>query len=168
MFKKILLLIAVLLPMSAFAQKFAVVDIQAVMDAMPEVAAAQTQLEAANQQLKSELDKIQAEVQKLYNEYQTIAEDPNTPQSIKERRMSEINEKATKAEQFREQAQQDLMQQNQQLMAPIQAKMIDAIKAVGQEGGYTAVMPKDDGLFLYMGSDILDVTIAVKAKLGLK
>ena len=77
MFKKILLLIAVLLPMSAFAQKFAVVDIQAVMDAMPEVAAAQTQLEAANQQLKSELDKIQAEVQKLYNEYQTIAEDPN-------------------------------------------------------------------------------------------
>ena len=52
MFKKILLLIAVLLPMSAFAQKFAVVDIQAVMDAMPEVAAAQTQLEAANQQLK--------------------------------------------------------------------------------------------------------------------
>jgi outer membrane protein len=59
------------------------------------------------------------------------------------------------------------MQQNQQLMAPIQAKMIDAIKAVGQEGGYTAVMPKDDGLFLYMGSDMLDVTIAVKAKLGI-
>lgn len=167
MFKKILLLIAVLLPMSAFAQKFAVVDVTAVMEAMPEVAAAQTQLDASKQQFGTELQKIQEEVNKLYNEFQTIADDASTPQSIKERRMSELNEKAQKVEQFRLQAEQDLAQQSQQLMAPIQAKIVDAIKAVGQEGGYTAVMPKDDGLFIYMGPDMLDVTNAVKGKLGL-
>ncbi|MDE5656532.1 MAG: OmpH family outer membrane protein [Muribaculaceae bacterium] len=167
MFKKILLLIAVLLPMSAFAQKFAVVDIQAVMEAMPEVAAAQTQLDASKQQFGTELQKIQEELNKLYNEFQTIADDASTPQSIKERRMSELNEKAQKVEQFRLQAEQDLAQQTQQLMAPIQAKIVDAIKAVGQEGGYTAVMPKDDGLLIYMGPDMLDVTNAVKGKLGL-
>lgn len=167
MFKKILLLIAVLLPMSAFAQKFAVVDIQAIMEALPEVAAAQTQLDASKQQFGTELQKIQEELNKLYNEFQAIADDASTPQSIKERRMTEINEKYQKVEQFRLQAEQDLAQQSQQLMAPIQAKIVDAIKAVGQEDGYTAVMPKDDALFIYMGPDVLDVTNAVKGKLGL-
>lgn len=167
MFKKILLLITVLLPMSAMAQKFGIVNIQEIMNVMPEVAAAEAQLKSSSDQYSTELQKIQDEVQKLFNEYQTIAEDPNTPQSIKERRQAEINEKAQKIEQFRVQAQQDISNQQQQLMAPIQAKLFDAVKAVGQEGGYTMIMPKDEGFLLYTGSDVTDITANVKAKLGL-
>lgn len=167
MFKKIILLIAVLLPMSALAQKFGIVDIQEVMNVMPEVAAAENQLKSSSDQYSTELQKIQDEVQKLFNEYQTIADDPNTPQSIKERRQAEINEKAQKIEQFRVQAQQDIARQQQQLMAPIQAKIADAVKAVGQEGGYTMIMIKDEGLMLYTGTDVVDVTAGVKSKLGL-
>ncbi len=41
MFKKILLAIAVALPLGAMAQKFGTVDLDAVFQAMPETAAAQ-------------------------------------------------------------------------------------------------------------------------------
>lgn len=167
MFKKILLLIAVLLPMSAFAQKFGVVDIQAVFTAMPETTAMQTQLQNSSKQFEDEFKKLTAEVEKLYAEYQTIEQDANTPQTIKDRRMQEIQERYSKMEQFRQSAEQDLARQQQQLMEPINAKVLDAIKAVGQEGSYTLILPREEGLLLYMGNDVVDVTSNVKVKLGL-
>lgn len=167
MFKKILLIVAVLLPMSAFAQKFAVVDAQSIFSAMPETAAAETQIQSSAKQYGEEIQKLQAEVEKLVGEYQAIAEDPNTPQSIKERRMAEVQEKAAKVEQFRAQAEQDMMRQRDQILAPIQTKLTDAIKAVGQEGAYTFVIGKEDGLLFYIGSDVTDITQAVKDKLGI-
>ncbi|MDE5929514.1 MAG: OmpH family outer membrane protein [Muribaculaceae bacterium] len=167
MFKKILLLIAVLLPMSALAQKFATVDLQEIIPALPEFAAMNTQLEASGKQYQEELQKLQTETEKLFGEYQTIADDPNTPQSIKDRRMQEIQERAQKIEQFREQAQSDINRQQAQLLAPIQQKVAAAITAVGQEAGYTFIFAKDDSMVLYSGSDVVDATPALKAKLGI-
>lgn len=167
MFKKIILLIAVLLPMSVFAQKFGVVDIQSVFAAMPESTAAQTQLQESSKKFQDELQKLTGELEKLYGEFQQISEDPNTPQSIKERRMQEIQEKGQKVEEFRQAAERDLARQQEQLMAPIQQKLTDAIKAVGQEGNYTFVLPKDEGLLLYCGTDVTDLTDTVKKRLGI-
>ena len=59
----------------------------------------------------------------------------------------------------------DLQRQQQQLMAPIEQKVTDAIKAVGQEGSYTFIF--QDGMALFAGSTVEDVTPAVKAKLGI-
>ena len=54
MFKKIILVLALILPMSVFAQKFGVVDIDAIMQAMPETAAAQEQLNEASKKYENE------------------------------------------------------------------------------------------------------------------
>jgi outer membrane protein len=51
-------------------------------------------------------------------------------------------------------------------MTPLQQKLIDAIKAVGQEGSYTFIF--EDGASIYQGNDVVDVTAAVKGKLGIK
>ncbi len=45
--------------------------------------------------------------------------------------------------------------------------MTDAIKAVGQEGGYTFVFPNEQSLILYQGADVVNITADVKAKLGI-
>ena len=166
MFKKILLAIAVALPMSAMAQKFGVVDIESVFTAMPETTAMQTQLQETSKKYEDEFMKLQEEVNKLYADYQTIQEDANTPASIKERRLQEVQDRYAKVQQFRETAQQDLAKLEQQLSTPIQQKLTDAIKAVGAEGGYTFIMP-NEGLLLYTGSDVTDVTPMVRTKLGL-
>lgn len=167
MLKKILLLVAVLLPMSGFAQKFGVVDVNTIFAAMPETTAAQNQLQESSKKFQDELQKLTGELEKLYGEFQSISEDPNTPQSIKERRMQEIQEKGQKVEEFRQAAERDLGNQQQQLLAPVQQKLTDAIKAVGQEGGFTMVFPKEEGLLLYTGTDVVDLTDTVKARLGM-
>ena len=81
--------------------------------------------------------------------------------------MQEIQERENKINQFRQTASQDLSRLQEQLIAPIQQKFVDAIKAVGQEGNYTFIFPNEQNLLLYQGADVVNVTNAVKTKLGL-
>lgn len=168
MIKKLILALLVALPLSAAAQKFGTVDIDQVLQVMPEVADMQRQITEASQKYEAEFQKLVEEVNKLYTEFQSIADDPATPQTIKERRMQEIQDRQQKVEQFRNTATQDLQRQQEQLMGPIQGRLTDAIKAVGQEGGFTFIFPNDPSLVLYQGTDVVDVTATVKAKLGIK
>lgn len=167
MFKKLLLAVALVLPVSAMAQKFGVVDLEAIFTTMPETTEMQAQIEKTTKQYEAESQKLMDEVNNLYVEFQKVANDPNTLESIKERRRQEIEEKYQKVEQFRNNAQQDLMRLQQTLMAPIQTKVTDAVKSVGTEGGYTFIFPNDPGLIMYQGGDVVDVTPAVKTKLGI-
>lgn len=164
MIKKILVALAIAFPSMAFAQKFAVVDAEAVMTAMPEAKAADEKIQQSSKTYQEEFDKLNEEINKKYAEYQALPED--TPASIKERRQQEIQELAEKAQRFQQQAGQDLERQHMQLMQPIQEKVLNAIKSVGAEGQYSMVFP--NGISLYTGSDIVDITDAVKAKLGIK
>ncbi|MBO4977573.1 MAG: OmpH family outer membrane protein [Muribaculaceae bacterium] len=167
MFKKIFLAIALILPMTAMAQKFGVVDVDSIFTAMPEYTQMQTQLEQTSNQYQEEFNRLQEEVTRLITEYQAMAEDANTPQSIKERRIQEIQERDQRIQQFRNTAQQDIARQQEQLAAPIQQRLTDAIKSVGLEGGYTFILPNEPSLLLYIGTDVTNVTSAVRAKLGL-
>ena len=166
MLNKILAVMAValLLPAIAAAQKFGTIDVNAIFTAMPETTAAQTQLQEVSKKYEAEYKKLEEEVNKKVQEFQALAAD--TPQSIKDRRQQEIQELAQKVETFQNTASQDIQRQQQQLMAPIQQKITDAIKAVGQEGSYTFIF--ENGMAAFQGADVVDVTPAVKAKLGLK
>jgi len=168
MFKKILLAVAVALPMCAAAQtpKFGTVEFETVFQAMPETTAARTQIEEASKKYEDEFAKLQEEFNKKYTELQTLEKDSTTPQSIKERRMQELTELNEKVQQFRQTATQDLQRQQQTLMAPIQERIITAIKAVGQENNFTFILTTE--IPAYVGTDVVDVTPMVKAKLGIQ
>lgn len=166
MIKKILLAIMIAIPMCATAQKFGTVNVEPIFQAMPERATAQAQLEASQKQFETELQNLGKELEKKYAEYQAIAEDASTPESIKERRIQEIQELEQKIQQFRATAGQELQRQQAQLMAPIESKIMEAIKAVGAENGFTFIFPAEVATFA--GSDVIDVTPLVKAKLGLQ
>ena len=127
-----------------------------------------TTLEEASKKYQSELQQLQQELDKLYSEFQTLNQDPATPESIKQRRLDDIQERNEKANQFASKAQQDLERLRQQLIEPIQVKVFDAIKTVGQEGDYTLVFPKAQDLLLYQGANVVDLTETVKAKLGIQ
>ena len=144
MIKKILLALVVALPFCAWAQapKFGVVDVEAILPNMAEFAEAQTKLAEASKTYESEYAKINEELQKKFAEYQELEKDPQTLQSIKERRMQDIQELDKKAQQFAQTAQQDIQRQQAQLMQPIQEKMMNAIKAVGAWNGYLMTFPE--------------------------
>ena len=168
MIKRLILAVLVALPFSALAQKFGVVDLDNVFQAMPETATAQTQLTDASKKYEDEFQKLREEVDKLFAEYQNLQKDPATPDAIKERRLNEPTERDQKVQQFRNTASQDLARLQEQLMAPIQQKINDAVKAVGQEGNFTFIFPNEQGLLLYTGTDVVNVTALVKTKLGIK
>lgn len=164
MIKKIFLAILIALPSMAFAQKFGVIDTQALTQELPEMKEAQTQLEASMKKYQDEEANLSAEFEKKYKELEGM--DESTPQTIKDRRIAELQELQTKIQQFRQTASQDLQRQQEQLMAPIQQKVITAIKSVGAEGNFTMIFENVSPL--YTGSDVVDVTSQVKGKLGIK
>ncbi len=164
MIKKLLIAIFIALPMSAFAQKFAVINTQQLMESMPEIKNVNEQMEAASKKHEDEFSKLQEEFQKKYEEFQAL--DANTPQTIKDRRMQEMQELDAKVQQFRQTATQDLQRQQQQLMAPIQESVMKAIQGVGAEGNYTFVF--ENMVPVYVGTDVTDITDTVKARLGVK
>lgn len=168
MIKKTLAAIMIAIPMLVAAQapKFGTVTVEPILEAMPERANVQTQLETASKTYEDEYKKLTEELDKKYGEFQKLSEDKTTPDAIKERRMQEIQELQKKAQQFLQTAQQDLQRQQAQLMQPIEEKIMTAIKAVGQENGFTFILP--EGVAAYQSTDVQDVTPLVKDKLGIK
>ena len=51
-------------------------------------------------------------------------------------------------------------------MAPIRKNVMKAIQSVGAEGNYTFIF--ENGMSLYTGTDVTDVTPLVKSRLGIK
>lgn len=164
MIKKLLLAVMVALPSMAFAQKFGVINTETLMQNLPEMKEVQTQFEAASKKYEDEFQNLQGEFQKKYTEFQNMEE--TTPQTIKDRRIQELQELDQKIQQFRQTASQDLQRQQEQLLAPIQQKVRTAIQSVGAEGSFTMIF--ENMIPLYTGSDVIDVTPLVKAKLGVK
>ena len=164
MFKKIVLAILIALPSMAFAQKFGIVDTQNLMQSLPEAKEVQTQLEASMKKYSDEETKLRQEYEKKVKEIQEM--DQNTPEAIQKRRIEEIQALEQKIQEFRQAAQQDLQQQQERLLQPVQKKIMDAIQSVGTEGGYTFIF--ENGISLFQGANVIDVTADVKKKLGVK
>ena len=169
MIKKILLALVVALPMCAWAQapKFGIVDVESIIPKMTEFVEAQNKLSEASKTYETEYAKINEELQKLYTELQELDKDPNTLQSIKERRMQISRIAIKKPSQFAQTRPARIFSAQQaQLMQPIQEKVMNAIKSVGTENGFTMIFP--EAVPAYISADVQDVTALVKTKLGVK
>ena len=163
--KKLILLAFALAPLTLFAQKFGRINTSVVIQAMPEYTKAQTDMQTLQKQYEDELKRMQEEGQKKAADYDK--EKATLPENIRTRRENEITEIGQKIQQYYQESQQNLQKAQDEKMQPIEKKLMDAINAVGKEGGYTFIMP--DGTFPYINeTTVVDVTAAVKAKLGIK
>ena len=159
MLKKILLAVAIALPMfgaSAQTVKIGLVDTNTIVQAMPETTEAQTKLADASKKYEDEYARLGEEMKRLYDELNNMK--PDEPQAIKDRKTRE----------FTDQQQKDLAKMQQELMAPIFAKLKTAVEAVGREGGFSLIQDNNPQLTLYYGAPTEDITPKVKAKLGIK
>lgn len=167
MLKKIALLLLLIAPMSVFAQKFGHVKFAEILTVMPEYTKAQTDIQAQQKQYEDEMKRASDELTKKFTEYQQ--EQANLPKNIQERRQKELQELNEKGMQFQADAQQQLQKAYAEMMEPIYKKIDDAIKAVGQEGGYVYIFDLNRTDIAFVNESLsTDVTPAVKGKLGLK
>ena len=167
MLKNIALLLLLIAPMSVFAQKFGHVKFAEILTVMPEYTKAQTDIQAQQKQYEDEMKRASDELTKKFTEYQQ--EQANLPKNIQERRQKELQELNEKGMQFQADAQQQLQKAYAEMMEPIYKKIDDAIKAVGQEGGYVYIFDLNRTDIPFVNESLsTDVTPAVKGKLGLK
>ncbi len=164
--KKLIVALMMLLPMAASAQaKFGHLNASEVMQAMPEFAKARTEIEALQKQYEDDLKSMQEELQKKAEAFER--EQATLPDNIKQRRQTELEEMYQKIQQSYQDNQQALAKAQQEKLSAIQTKVLDAIKAVGEAGGYVYIMDVAAGIPFISTTLSKDVTAEVKAKLGI-
>ena len=167
MLKKIALILLLIAPMTVFAQKFGHIKTQAIISIMPEYTKAQTDIQTLQKQYEDDIKRLTDELQKKFTEYQQ--EQANLPKNIQERRQKELQELNEKGMQMQQDAQQELERAWMSMLEPIAKKIDEAIKAVGQEGGYVYIFDLNSTNIPFVNETLsTDVTDAVKAKLGIK
>ena len=89
-----------------------------------------------------------------------------TYKDVSEKELQEMSERGM---QMQQDAQQELQRSWLQMLEPIAKKIDDAIKSVGQEGGYVYIFDLNATSIPFVNETLsTDVTGAVKAKLGLQ
>lgn len=164
--KKLLLMLLMCAPVAAFAQKFGHVNTQEIIQVMPEYTKARTEIDALQKQYEDDLKSMQDELTKKSQAYEK--EQATLPDNIKQRREQELQEMYQKIQQSYQDNQQALGKASQEKMQAITTKIVDAIKEVGQAGGYVYIMDVAGGIPYISTTLSTDVTADVKAKLGLK
>ena len=163
--KKLIIFLLMMLPLGVFAQesKIAIVNTQEVIQAMPEFANMQKQMADMEAKYKSEMQVMEDEYNKKYSDF--VAQQDSLTENIKMRRMQELQDMEQRTQNFIQISQQDFQKKQGELFTPIQDKLKNAIKAVGDEKGYTYIL--DPQIVLYQGNTAVDATQFVKAKLGI-
>ena len=153
-------------PMAVFAQKFGHVNAQEIIQVMPEYLKAKTEIDALQQQYEADLKGMQDEFTKKVKDYEDNAK--TLPENIRTRREQELTEMQQKIQQSIQDNHQALAKASQEKMQAITSKVIEAIKAVGQNGGYVYIMDVAGGVPYISTTLSTDVTAQVKTQLGLK
>lgn len=162
--KKILLVMALVMPMLASAQKFGHVNTSELFQSMPEVARVRLQMDTIQGQYESQLAMMQEEFQKKVQDYQ--AQQATMADAIKQIREQELQEMQQRIQTFYQTAEQDIQKKQQELLAPVHEKMAKAIQTVGEKEGYTYIF--DSAAMVYVAPTALDAQPAVRKQLGIK
>ena len=165
--KKIILFAAMaLVSLSAMAQpKFAHVNFVELVQLMPEADQARATLEAASNEAQEAYTAMAEEFQ---SKYQTYAQKASTwTPTVRETKERELNEINQRIQEFENSIKQELAEQQQALMAPIQKKAMDTVNELAKAGGYIYVFDRNTMLYIDETQSV-DLTPAARKALGIK
>lgn len=164
---KLLLLAAVLFigATSVNAQsKVAHIDTQALVEAMPEMKAAQSQLEKLQKTYDTEIKSMMKEWETKVQQYD--AESQSQTEEVNLKRVEEVQGMQKNIGDYRNQALQDLQKKEVDLLQPILDKARMAIQKVARAQGIQYVLDSatGNGVILADGTDLLS---SVKSEMGI-
>ncbi len=162
--KKMIIMLALALPMLVSAQKIGHVNSQEIMTLMPETKKMSEKLDSLQTSYENQLANMQEEFNKKLTEFQQ--QQTTMTAGVKEFRQQELAEMEQRMQMFYQTIQKDLQAKQVEYLQPVQAKLLEAINKVGKAQGCTYVM--DKASMLYIAPDALDLTSAVRAELGIK
>lgn len=165
--KKLIIALLLALPLGVFAQNLKVgyLNKQEILTAMPESNVAMKALEDMNLKYITEGKKLQEEFQRKYQEYAEQAE--TMDDAIRKYKENELARLQQSIQEFTQNAEETLKKKQQELFAPIMAKLDEAIGKVGNEQGFTYIIDNTAGILTYKSAQAIDVSSAVRKALGI-
>ncbi len=148
--------------------KFGHIDLQAVIQLMPERTTAETNYNKEIKALEDQLGTMQKELENKYKEY--ISKRDSLSEIVRNAKETEIQDLQTRIQNFNQVAQQQLQQKQNEMLKPIFEKAHKAVQDVGKEKGliYVFDVSGEMGTVLYRSNESLDLLPLVKEKLGIK
>lgn len=154
---------------TTFAQKFAYVDTEYILDNIPSYKAAQQQLDQLSAQYQKEIESMHAEVEQMYKDFQS--ESVLLSDEMKKKREDVIVSKEKEYKELQRKyfgREGDLFKKRQGLVKPIQDDVFNAIQQISNEGSYAVIFDKSNGVTLIYTNPKFDLSDQVLAKLGYK
>ena len=164
----VFILLLTLMP-AVYAQKYACVNTEYILNNIPDYAKAQQQLDKLSEGWQQELEAKAAEIEKLYKTYQQEAY--LLPENLKKKRQDEIAAKEKEARELQNQHYGpggDLDKKRAELMKPIQDRVYNAIERIANEKSYAFILDKSGSATLLFVNAKYDVSDQVLDLLGYK
>ena len=153
--------------LGAYAQKFALVDMDYILRNVPSYEMANEQLNQVSQRWEREVTELSKEAETMYKNYQSemifLTDDQKKSREeelvAKEKEVTDLRYKYFGPE-------GELFKKRQSLMKPIQEDVYNAVKAVSEEKGYQVIFDRASSQSIVFASPKIDVSNDVLAKLG--
>jgi outer membrane protein len=146
-------------------QKFGHIDLNALMQIMPEMKTAEKEFN----DFQKDLEDVLAEMQQGYSvklkELEALGNDVSEVK--RNAKFSEIQALQQRIQNFQATAQQQAEQKNQQLIKPVYDKAIKAIEEVSVKQGLIYVFDTGTQVLLYKSNQSIDILPLVKQNLGI-
>ena len=165
--KKLFIVLGVILGISTVsAQKFARINVQEIVMAMPEFDEAQKNLEAFGKDLNEQMEQIQVEFNNKLADFQK--NQATMAASVKQMKQQELEQLQQRFSEFQQIAQQDFQKKEAELLEPVQKKAQEAINKIAKANGYIAVFNTGVPSLAYFDeAQLTDIAALVKKELGI-
>jgi len=167
--KKMLLvcLMAIMCSMSAFAQKYALIDMDYILKKIPQYEMANEQLEQISKRWQSEVEALASEAETMYKQYQAdmvfLTADQKTAREnaivAKEKEVQDLRLKYFGPE-------GELYQKRNSLVGHIQDDIYNAVKEIAEKNSYAMVIDRSSAESIIFASPKIDISKEVLSKLG--
>ena len=158
-----------LLGKDLFAQKFAYVDSKYILSHMPEYVAAQKQINELSSEWQAQVEQKYTAIEQLEKSFQ--AEKILLTEEMKKKREADINERRDEAKQYQKSkfgVEGDLFKKREELVAPIQEQIFQAIEDIASQSQYMVVFDKANHSNMLYTNPKHDISDKVLKKMGLK
>ena len=167
--KIIFIALALMVSGALFAQKFAYIDTEYILNNIPSYKSAQDQIDKFSDAWQKEVDALYTDIDKMYKTYQS--EKVLLTEEMKKKREEEIVSKEKEAKDLQNKyfgQNGSLFKKREELVKPIQDEVYKAVKEMAIDGGYAIIFDKAAGATIIYDDPKFDKSDAILQKLGYK
>lgn len=149
------------------AQRFALVDIEYILQQIPTYESATEQLNQSSKQWEKEIEALTTEAQTLYKNYQT--EMVFLSDEMKVKREEAIIAKEKEAMDLKKKyfgAEGELFKKKESLLKPIQDEIYNAVKEISENKNIQLILDRASGNNIIFASPTIDISDEVLQRMG--